>query len=390
MRRRIGVFTATRAEYGLLRPVLVALRESRGLEPVVIVAGSHLSPMHGATVSEIEADGIVAATRLPVWPEGDGALDAAVAMGRTVEAVAVAAVDLKLDALMVLGDRSETLGAAAAAVVLALPIIHLEGGHVTAGAIDDAMRHAVTKLAALHFTAHEDYRRRLIRMGESPDRVFVVGATGAAGVLAARDADLSAVSADVGFDLSPGFLLLTWQPETLTPDLDGRRFDALLAALDQRPDLKVLVTLPNADAGGDIIRERISVWSADRAERVAVRESLGRSRYLRAVSASAAVIGNSSSGVLEAPLIGTPSVNIGDRQDGRRRTVSVIDCALETTAIVAALTKATSPEFRRLAREAAPGPDDPEVDGRAAERIVAILEQTNFVNLARKPFVDEA
>lgn len=380
----IGVFTATRAEYGLLRPVLAAMEVSGIIRPFLIVAGAHLSTRHGATLAEIEADGREPAALVPSPMAGDDGLSAARDMGRTLSGCAEAYVALDLDAVMILGDRTEALAAAAAAVPLGLPILHLEGGHRTAGAVDDAIRHAITKLAALHFTAAEPYRRRLLQMGEAPGRVFTVGSTGVDNLMAFGRSTPAQASAVTGFDLSPGFLLVTFHPETLGALSPADQVAAFLGGLASVEDRTVLITLPNADAGAGTIREAMSAFAAARPDQVMIAESLGARGYVAALTACAAVIGNSSSGMMEAPAAGIPVVNVGDRQTGRLRSPGVIDCPLRAEPVAEAIARALSPEFQALARA------QPAVfgDGHAAERIVSILEAMDFKDLARKPFID--
>jgi UDP-hydrolysing UDP-N-acetyl-D-glucosamine 2-epimerase len=385
-RIRIGVFTATRAEYGLLRPVLARLEASARLQPFLIVSGTHLSDRHGATVAEIEADGRAIAARIPVPLAADDGVSVAQDMATVLAGAAKAYVELKLDAVMILGDRTEALAAAAAAVPFGLPVLHLEGGHRTAGAVDDAIRHAVTKLAALHFTAAEPYSRRIVQMGEAADRVFTVGATGVDNLVAFGRSDRAGVAQMLGADLEPGFLLVTFHPETLAAVSAEGQIDAFLTGLGTVTDRKIVITLPNADAGSEAIRAALKTFAAERPDQVRTFESLGARRYAAALTACDAVVGNSSSGVIEAPGAGVPSVNVGDRQAGRLKPASVIDCANTPDAIAAALKQALDPAFTEMAHSQ-PAPFG---DGRAAERIVAVLEATDFRGLARKPFIDLA
>lgn len=375
--KRIAVFTATRAEYGLLSPVLKAISAHGGFDAGLIVAGAHLDAAHGATVAEIEADGSNIWARVPTPADGT-ALDAARIMAATTEGVAEALDRLRPDALMLLGDRSEALAAAGAATVMRVPVIHLEGGHTTGGAIDDNIRHAVTKLAGLHFTAREAYRDRIIGMGEAPDRVFAVGSTGADNLLAAERATVDQVSAMLDTALRPGFLLVTLHPETLSDIPPERQAAILLKALDALPDAQVIFTLPNADAGGAVIREAILAWTEANAHCAHAFASLGRDRYAAALTACGAVVGNSSSGVIEAPIVGTPTVNIGERQAGRLRSPSILDVSWDADEIAGAVRRALDPAFRREARP------DPLDDGRAAARIVEVLARTDLSGLERK------
>ena len=385
--RRIGVFTATRAEFGLLRPVIAALEASATLTPRVIVSGAHLSDRHGLTVREIEAEGVAVAARVPVPLAGDAPVRIAADMAATLDGCARAYAELELDAVLMLGDRTELLAAAAAAVPLALPIVHLEGGHLTHGAVDDSIRHAVSKLAALHFTAAEPYRARLIQMGEAPERVFTVGSTAADNLRTFGRRTRAEVEAEAGLDLSPGFILATFHPETLGAMAPDRQIDAFLNGLEAgRAGRKVLITLPNTDAGSQAVRERIEAWAAANAGWAVARASLGARLYLGALTACEAVAGNSSSGVIEAPIAGAPAVNVGQRQAGRLRPPGVIDAPLDAKAIAAALKRALDPAFRAQTAES-PAPFG---DGHAARRIVQVLETTDFAGLARKPFMDRA
>lgn len=380
----IGVFTATRAEYGLLRPVLAAMEASATIRPLLIVAGAHLSSRHGGTLAEIGSDGRRPAARVSSPMAGDDGLSAARDMAATLAGCAEAYAALDLDAVMILGDRTEALAAAAAAVPLGLPILHLEGGHRTAGAVDDAIRHAITKLAALHFTAAEPYRRRLLQMGEAPGRVFTVGSTGVDNLKAFGPSTPAEASELTGLDLPSGFLLATFHPETLGTLSPAEQIEVFLAGLASVEDRVILITLPNADAGAGAIRDAIAAFAAARPDRVRVAESLGARGYVAALTACTAVIGNSSSGMMEAPAAGVPVVNVGDRQAGRLRSPGVIDCPLEAGAVAAAIARALSPDFQAMARS------QPALfgDGHAGERIVSILEATDLKGLARKPFVD--
>ncbi|WP_395651856.1 UDP-N-acetylglucosamine 2-epimerase [Brevundimonas sp.] len=383
VRARIGVFTATRAEYGLLRPVLSAMEASARLEPVLIVSGTHLSERHGRTLSEIEADGRKPAALVPVPLAGNAPADVAADMAAVLAGLGAAVPGLRLDALMVLGDRTEVLAAAAAGVPFGLPILHLEGGHRTTGAVDDAIRHAVTKLSALHFTAAEPYRQRILQLGEAGDRVFTVGSTAVETIRAART-DRATVARMLEADLEPGFLLVTFHPETLAAMSPADQVAAFLGGLGTVRDRKLVITRPNADVGSDAVRAALDAFAAERPDQVLLNESLGAARYAAALTACDAVVGNSSSGVIEAPIAGVPSVNVGGRQDGRIKPPSVVDCANTPSVVAEALARALDPAFAETARSQ-PAPFG---EGGAARLIVETLEQTTFCGLARKSFVD--
>ena len=378
------MFTATRAEYGLLRPLLERLEASSHLEPHLIVSGTHLSARHGKTVSEIEGDGRPVAARVHAPLAGDDGVSVAQDMAAVLAGAATAYVALKLDAVLILGDRTEALAAAAAAVPLGLPIIHLQGGERTEGAVDDNIRHALTKLASLHFAAADPYRQRILQMGESPERVVTAGSTAIDNQRAFGRSTRAEVSRMLDIDLEPGFLLITFHPETLTGTPVADQIAAFLGGLAHETQRKLVITSPNADAGADAVRKGLQAFAAVRPGQVYLFESLGVRRYAAALTACDAVVGNSSSGVIEAPAAGTPSVNVGDRQAGRLKPASVIDCANAPEAIAAALRLALNPAFREAARHQPP----PFGDGHAADRIVEVLERTDFAGLARKSFVD--
>lgn len=382
--RTIGVFTGTRAEYGLLRPVLEALERSSSLQPRLIVGGTHLSAAHGATLGEIAADGRTADARVVVPLAGDDGPSVAADMAATLAGAAEAYVALEVDALMVLGDRTEVLAASAAAVPLRLPILHLEGGHRTAGAVDDAIRHAVTKLAALHFTAAESYRQRILQMGEASERVFTVGSTAVDNLKAFGPSAPADVEALAGLEVSRGFVLATFHPETLGDRSPADQVAIFLRGLASVSDRLILITQPNADAGSGVIRAALAAFADQRPDQTRLVESLGSRGYAAALTACDAIVGNSSSGVIEAPAAGVPSVNVGERQEGRLKPASVVDCALEPEAIRVALSLALAPDKKAAAR-AQPAMFG---DGHAGARIVEILEHTDLADLARKPFVD--
>jgi UDP-N-acetylglucosamine 2-epimerase (non-hydrolysing) len=382
--RRIALFTATRAEYGLLRPVARALAAQDGTAPLWLVGGAHLSVTLGGTVSEIEADGEPVAARLQdTAPADDTPAAVARAAARTGAAVAEALVRLAPDALVVLGDRTELLGAATAAVCLGVPLVHLEGGHVTEGAIDDRIRHAVSKLADLHFTARPAYADRLLQLGEPADRVFVVGSTGVDDLRAAGPTDLAAASAALDWPLNPGVVLVAWHPETLSGRDAGADVRAVLAGvLAAAGERRLVLTGPNADVGREAVQAELERVAAAHPDRVRLYASLGRARWGKVLGAADALVGNSSAGVIEAPALGVPSVNAGDRQAGRLRLPGVIDCDVTAEGVAAALRQALDPAFR-----AGLSPD-PLADGQAAKRIAATLATVDFGALARKPFVD--
>lgn len=382
--RRVCVVTGSRADYGLLRWLMQDVADDPGLVLQVVATGSHLSPAFGLTRREIEADGFVLNAAVDLAQEGDSRLAVAQATGRAVVGIAEALERLAPDLVVLLGDRFEIFAAAQAAYLLQVPIAHLHGGELTEGALDDALRHAITKLAALHFVAADAFRDRVLQLGEPPERVHVVGALGLDAIERLDLPEQAALEAELGFALGAPTLLVTYHPETLAARDPGADAEALLAALDRFPEARVVLTRPNADPGHQAIAERLEAWAAARPERARLYDSLGQRRYLATLRAAAVAVGNSSSALIEAPALGTPTVNIGGRQDGRPRAASVIDCAPSAEAIQDAIAQALDPAFRAAASAA----DSPYGGPGAAARIKAVLASVALEPLRAKRFRD--
>jgi UDP-hydrolysing UDP-N-acetyl-D-glucosamine 2-epimerase len=380
--RRIAVVTSGRQDYGLLRPLLQAILREPALELQLLVTGTHLSVSFGTTVAEIQADGLPIAALVEILAPGDDAQAVAATMARALDAFGRQFTTARPDCVVLLGDRSETLAIAAAAVVHRVPIAHIHGGEATEGAIDEVFRHAITKMALLHFAAAEPYRQRILQMGEAPERVHCVGALALdciAGLPLPSRAELEAA---LGFQLAPPLFVVTFHPATLDADSD-RQFEALLAALAAQADARVLFTRPNADAGGRRLNQLIDRFVAALPDRALAVAALGQRRYFGALRLATAVVGNSSSGVLEAPYLGVPTIDIGDRQRGRLAPASVLRVPAETAAIAAAIDRARDPAFRA----AIATQSNPYGDGRAAERMVAVLRRATLDAAAlKKPF----
>ncbi len=370
--RRIAAFTGTRAEYGLLAGLLRRLKDDPAIDLRLIVGAMHLAPEFGETWRAIEADGFTIDARVEMLLASDTPVGTAKSLGLGTLGLADALDRLNPDLLLLLGDRFEALAAAQTALILRIPIAHIHGGEISEGAFDDAIRHAISKMATWHFPAAEPFRQRLIRMGTPPDRVFTTGAPGLDGLVDGLvDGPRPPLSAlgDIGLPPGQPFALATWHPATAADEDPVAGLTALLDALDARPDLAVLFTYPNADAGGRAIIAALAPWAQARAPRAVAVPSLGHARYRAALAHAALVIGNSSSGLIEAPAFGLPTVNIGDRQKGRLSAPSVLHCPAETPAILAALDRALSPAHRALSARA----ESPYGRGRAAEAIHAIL-----------------
>lgn len=380
-KRKICVITGSRAEYGLLSPVMRAIREHPAFKLQIIATGAHLSPDHGNTVRVIEEDGFVIDERVDLKLAGDAGSERARAAGRGVSGFAEAYSRLDPDILLILGDRYEILAAATAALLMRIPIAHIAGGDITEGAFDDAIRHSLTKLSHLHFVTTESAAARVRQLGEEPDRITVSGSTGIDVIRQMPLLKRREIEHRLGFSLRERNLLITFHPVTLGNMSDERQLDELLAALDMiGPDIGLIFTAPNADPGETAIRVKIGGYLATHTN-ACLRESLGQLLYLSTMSCCDAVVGNSSSGIYEAPSLKKPTVNIGDRQAGRERASSVIDCQPDRTAIAQAIRKAFHLDCTDVA--------SPYGDGHATERIIARLASIpDFKPLLRKHFID--
>lgn len=371
MKRRIAVFTGTRAEYGLLYWLMKDIQASDVLELQVIVSGMHLSPEFGLTWKQIEADGFPVDARVEMLLSSDSPVGVVKSIGLGTIGFADALERLQPELLVVLGDRFEALAIVQSALVMRIPVAHLHGGEITEGAYDDAIRHAITKMASLHFTATETYRRRVIQMGEAPDTVFNVGAIGLDHLRRQPPMEPAALAESLGFDLKQPYLLVTYHPVTLAQEDPEQSFRALLAALDDYPDHQLILTYPNADNGGRAIIALLEEYARSQPGRVLAIPSLGFRRYLGALGRAAAMIGNSSSGIIEAPAFGIPTVNIGARQHGRLAADSVLHCAPDLESIRRAIATALSPDFAAACRKVS----NPYGQGDAAGQIVRVLEK---------------
>jgi len=358
--KRVAVVTVGRSDYGILRPVLAAIEADPALELFLVVAAAHLRASYGLTVSEIEADGFAIGARIDMLTDDDSPTAVAASFGRGVPMFADAYEASGADLLLLLGDRYETLAAAVAAVPLRLPIAHIHGGETTEGALDDALRHAITMLSHLHFAATEEYAARIVAMGEEAWRVTVSGAPAL---------DNLALLPEIGPapDEPESFLLATWHPVTLEPERGEEQLEAVLGALAD-VGLPVVFTHPNADPGRAYILRAVERFAAERDD-VQVISSLGTEKYFRLMARDSAMVGNSSSGIIEAASFELPVVNVGSRQRGRSHGVNVLDVPPERQAVAAAIRRAVTPEFRAGLR----GLPNPYGDGRASERIAEVL-----------------
>ncbi len=344
--RKICIFTGSRAEYGLLRWVMQGIQDTLELTLQVVASGMHLSSEFGMTIQEIRADGFEPDETIEILLSSDTPTAICKSMGLALIGYGEALQRLKPDMVVVLGDRFETFCMAAAAQVCQIPLAHIYGGDTTEGAIDEAFRHSITKMSHLHFASCEVYRQRIIQLGEDPDRVFNVGALGVENIRNMSLMERSELAESIGFNLERSYFLATFHPVTLEKDASEGQFQSLLDALDAFPEYNVIFTKANADTDGRIINRLIDEYAEKRPERCLAVTSLGVHRYLSAMKYATAVIGNSSSGIVEAPSFKIPTINIGDRQKGRVRAGSVIECKPSATSIKAAINEGISPKFQ--------------------------------------------
>lgn len=347
--RRIAIATGTRADWGLLSGIAKALEARDDCQVTVLATNMHLQERYGMTVNEIKADGM-ADVRCVAMPEtGDTPVGTVDAMAACMSGMARVLDEIRPDEIVILGDRFEMLATASAALMLSVPIVHIAGGEISEGAIDDSIRHAITKMASLHLTSTEVYRRRVIAMGEEPDRVINTGSIGVYNLMNERLMSREELEESIGFRLPENSLLVTYHPATLDTADTAENCRNLLDALDRFPGSNVLITYPNNDAKGRVIIDAVERYAQDNPERVKVIPSLGKIRYLSALRCVGAVVGNSSSGIIEVPSTGIPTVDIGIRQKGRLCSDSVIHCGDSADDIARAIAFALSDEGRRLA-----------------------------------------
>lgn len=384
MSRRVCVITGSRADFGHLSSVMRAIDAHNALTLQTIVTGQHLDPRFGETWRNIEDEGFTIDAKVDIGLGDDTPLSAAKALGNAVHRISDSLVDFAPDIVVVLGDRFEILGAAEAAMMLNIPIAHVHGGEATEAATDDAIRHAITKVARLHFCAAAPYAKRLRQMGEDPANIHMVGAPGLDLLDTLNRLNKEELEEDLGIKISSPLLVITHHPVTLQPDQGAAEISALTNALDHFESAAMVFTGVNSDPGHLIIQDALENFAEKDTQRRCVVKSLGHKRYLSLLSVTDAVIGNSSSGLIEAPAIGVPTVNIGDRQKGRLRGPLVIDSAAETAAILASIKQAIDPSFRKNGE----GKNPPYGRGGAGLKIAAVLAETSLDSIQQKRFYD--
>ena len=348
--KRIGIMTGTRAEYGLLKSLMQEINKDNDLELYLIVSGMHLSPEFGMTYKEIEEDGFEINAKVEMLLSSDSPAGISKSIGLGVIGFADEFQRADLDMLILLGDRYEALSAAISAMVMRIPIAHLHGGELTEGAIDEGIRHSITKMSYLHFTSTEQYRSRVIQLGENPERVFYVGALGVENIKKINLMTKEELEKSIHFEIDENTVVVTYHPVTLENNTVEEQFLNLFKVLDRNPKIRMIFTKANADTNGRIVNELIDKYAAQNSERACAFMSLGQKRYLSALKYCRIVIGNSSSGIIEAPSFGKPIINIGDRQKGRICADSVINCGYTQQEIQQAMETALTEEFENKAR----------------------------------------
>lgn len=382
--KKICVVTGTRAEYGLLRWVMQGIKDSAQLELQVIVTGMHLSPEFGLTYRDIEADGFSIDRKVEMLLSSDTPVGVTKSMGLAISGFADALNELRPDMLLLLGDRYEIFSAASASMIARIPIAHLHGGEVTEGAFDEAIRHSITKMSHLHFVATEEYRQRVIQLGEAPDRVFQVGGLGIDSIFKLELLDRPALEKALEFKFGPRNLLVTFHPVTLEQGTAVAQMGELLAALEMLDETHIILTMPNADTESRALFTMINEFVSRHPYTAKAYTSLGQLRYLSCIQYVDGVVGNSSSGLMETPSFKKGTINIGDRQRGRLKPDSVIDCEPTKCDIRRAFQHLYSAAFQaELAKVT-----NPYGGGGASARIIEVLECYEPDTLLKKRFHD--
>ncbi|KIA89124.1 UDP-N-acetylglucosamine 2-epimerase [Kaistella jeonii] len=381
---KITIATGTRAEYGLLKPLLTAIKKEPNWLLQILVTGAHLSPEFGLTYNEIEKDGFVIDKKVEMLLSADTPASVVKSMGLGMIGFADALQDLKPDLLIILGDRYEMLSLASAALIFNIPIVHLHGGEITEGAYDDAIRHSITKMSHLHFASTDDYQNRIIQLGENPQNVYNVGAIGLDSVKNLELLSRESLEKDLDIQFKKYNYQITFHPSTLDIETPEKQFEILLKAIDQQQDSFFIFTKSNADSGGRIINQMIDSYVAKNKDKAKAFSSLGNLRFLSVVKMCDAIVGNSSSGILEAPSLQTPTINIGDRQKGRIQAKSVINVKVDGSEILEAFKKVRLKDLNSETIRFF----NPYGDGNTTEKIIKILRSVDLKNFRTKQFHD--
>ena len=384
MPRKIAVITGTRADYGLLYLLLKTIDTDSALQLQLIVTGMHLSPEFGLTYRDIERDGFQISEKVEILLSTDSHTGISKSTGLGVLGFSDAYARLKPDLIVILGDRFEMLAAAVAAMFAKIPIAHIHGGELSQGALDDNMRHCITKLSHLHFTTAEPYRQRVIQLGEQPETVFNYGAPGIERLKKISLLDKSVLEKKLNFQFGQLTFLVTYHPPSLDVQFIARDLEHLFIALDAFPSARIIITKANADEAGRFINQQLDAYAEKNKIRVVVYASMGDLYYISTMRLVDVIIGNSSSGIIEAPTLCVPTVNIGDRQLGRLRAASVIDCKVDAKEMRHSIQKALSDEFKCIVKKTV----SPYDNGNTAEAIKKVLKQVDLQKLLKKRFYE--
>ncbi len=383
MKREICVVTGTRAEYGLLYWLMKEIEADDNLQLQIIATGMHLSPEFGLTYREIEKDFVID-KKIEMLLSSDTPIGISKSMGLAQISFAEAYEDLKPDIVVVLGDRYEIFSAVSAAMIARIPIAYIHGGETTEGAFDEAIRHSITKMSHLHFTAAEIYRKRVIQLGENPDRVFNVGGMGIENIKRLNLLGKDKLESEIKFKFGKRNILVTFHPVTLESSTAEIQFRNLLDAIDELPDMKIIFTKANSDTDGRIINMMIDEYVKKNSDKAICFTSMGQLRYLSTLQYVDAVVGNSSSGLAEAPTFKIGTINIGDRQKGRIKAVSVMDCEPIKDKVLIAFEKLYSSDFKEILKTVR----NPYGDGMASRKIIEIILNTDLQDILKKSFYD--
>jgi GDP/UDP-N,N'-diacetylbacillosamine 2-epimerase (hydrolysing) len=384
MKKKILVITGTRAEYGLLSNVMRLLQNDSDFELQIIATGTHLSPEYGYTYNEILDDGFNINKKIEIVLSSDTSVGVSKAMGLAQISFAEAFDDLQPDLVLVLGDRFEILAAVSSALVARIPVAHLSGGEKTEGAIDESIRHSLTKMSHLHFTATEEYRKRVIQLGENPSSVFNVGEVGLDNIKLLKLMSKEEFEESINFKLKKKSIIITFHPVTLEKGEAIKQFEELINAVDQLEDTSIIFTHSNSDMEGRKIINLIDKYVSKNSDKAIAFPSLGYRRYLSALQFMDAVVGNSSSGIVEAPSFKKATINIGNRQKGRIQAKSTINCEPRTNDILNAFKTAFSNEFQSKLKEVT----NPYGQGNSSQKLIDVLKNTDYKSLLHKEFCD--
>jgi GDP/UDP-N,N'-diacetylbacillosamine 2-epimerase (hydrolysing) len=383
-KKKICIFTGTRAEYGLLKPLIDELKLEESIELQLIISGMHLSPEFGLTFKEIDLECFSKVEKVEILLSSDSPVGVSKAMGLGMISYSEVLEKLKPDLLVGLGDRFELFSIVTAALIQKISVAHIHGGEVTSGAYDDAFRHSITKMSHIHFTSTEIYRKRVIQLGENPKTVFNVGALGIDNIKKMKLQTLHELEKSISFNLDKPFFLVTFHPVTLGNVSSQLQFKELLKALDYFKDFKIIFTMPNADNDGKVISKMIEEYEKNDNRRCISFKSMGQLRYLSVLRHCKLMIGNSSSGIIEMPFFNKPTINIGDRQKGRLFAKSIIQCDGNLNSIVEAIRKGLDEKFRKSFNKN----NCIHGTGNTAVKIKSIINKIHEIEKVKKIFFD--